>query len=110
MSQEWPNMNRSLGSRRSTKTNDQESAKRSPSRADLHRCVRYGKGVPRVGQTMKVSVEIAVLSACEPASAKGRNYHTEDRHNPQHISSRLPRFARAPFCALRTLDLNSEVR
>jgi len=24
MSQEWPNMNRSLGSRRSTKTNDQE--------------------------------------------------------------------------------------
>jgi len=37
MSQEWPNMNRSLGSRRSTKTNGQESAKRRRWGARIHR-------------------------------------------------------------------------
>jgi hypothetical protein len=33
---------------------------------------------------------IAVLLGCEPLSAKGGNYHTEDRYNPQHISSLPP--------------------
>jgi len=40
--------------------------------------------------TRCLSAFMAMLLACGQLSAKGGNYHTEDRYNPQHISSLPP--------------------